>query len=341
MRRELVCLRPSSPAALEVRQVPVPRPGRGEVLVRVEASSVNPIDAKRAGGYGQRLLSLKGAGQFPLVLGNDVAGCVEALGPDTSAFGVGERVYGLVGTGRNGGAHASHVVVPQSLLRRAPPGVAPETLAVLPYCFTTMWLAVQGAGLVRANADGKKVLVLGAAGALGRLSLQLLSSWGCRITAICATGTSSECLALGASTAIDRGPQAISALPAEFDVVLNFASWEEELTLASKLSPSALGQSTTVHPLLGHFDRLGWLKGALACRRDKLQANTAVRQRAHDARYSWTVFRPDQDALTELAAYETAKRLLLPIGICASFSQADRVFARVCAGQPGRAVLTP
>ncbi|WP_341318435.1 alcohol dehydrogenase catalytic domain-containing protein [Paraburkholderia sp. IMGN_8] len=52
----------------------MPRPGRGEVLVRVEATSVNPIDVKRAKGYGRRLLGLKGAGKFPLVLGNDFSG---------------------------------------------------------------------------------------------------------------------------------------------------------------------------------------------------------------------------------------------------------------------------
>jgi NADPH:quinone reductase-like Zn-dependent oxidoreductase len=58
----------------------MPRPGKGEVLVRVEATSVNPIDVKRAKGYGRRLLSLKGAGKFPLVLGDDFAGEIVSVG---------------------------------------------------------------------------------------------------------------------------------------------------------------------------------------------------------------------------------------------------------------------
>ena len=341
MRRELVCLRPSSPPALEVRHMPVPAPGRGEVLVRVEATSVNPIDARRATGYGQRLLALKGAGHFPLVLGNDVVGCIEALGAGASRFSTGERVYGLVGTGRKGGAHASHVVVPQSQLRPAPAGVGTELLAVLPYCFTTMWLAVRGAGLTRANATGKRVLVLGSAGALGRLSLQMLSSWGCSITAICATGTTQECRALGATVAVERGSTAIRSLPADFDAVLNFASWEEELALASRLSSTALGQATTVHPLLGNFDRFGWLKGSLACQRDKQQVKEAIRQRSPAGRYAWTIFNPDDRALTDLAAYMAAQRLSLPVGTCVGFDHADHAFAHVAAGKPGRAVLTP
>ena len=77
---ELVCLEPSEPARLAVRPCPAPEPGDDEVVVRVEASSVNPIDVKRAAGYGRRLLGIKGANRFPLVLGNDVAGVVETVG---------------------------------------------------------------------------------------------------------------------------------------------------------------------------------------------------------------------------------------------------------------------
>ncbi|HEY9107046.1 MAG TPA: alcohol dehydrogenase catalytic domain-containing protein [Roseateles sp.] len=341
MRRELVCRRPSNPPELELRQSAVPVPGRGDVLVRVEATSINPIDVKRASGYGQRLLSLKGAGRFPLVLGNDLVGRVEAVGPGEARFAVGDRVFGLVGSGSKGGTHASHVVAPQDLLRPAPPGAAPEALAVLPYCFTTLWLAVQGAGLNRRNAGGRKVLVLGAAGALGRLSLQLLGAWGCRITAICAAGTTAECRALGASIALEQGGDVIGTLPTDFDVVLNFADWDEDIALASRLSRTALGQATTVHPLLGHFDRLGWLKGALACRRDRQRVQAIVRQRSAAARYAWTIFKPDGDALDDLASRVAAQRISLPVGIRAGFDKADRLFAHVAGGRPGRAVLTP
>jgi len=68
---KLLCLGPADPIQLETRMTAMPRPGKGELLVRVAATSINPIDVKRAKGYGQRLLSLKGVGKFPLVLGND------------------------------------------------------------------------------------------------------------------------------------------------------------------------------------------------------------------------------------------------------------------------------
>lgn len=341
MRRELICLDPSSPPRLQVRESAMPEPQRGQVLVRVEATSVNPIDAKRAGGYGQRLLGIKGAGRFPLVLGNDLAGRVEAVGPGVSALAVGQRVFGLVATGKGGGAHASHVVVAESLLQAAPEDVEAPALAVLPYSFTTMWLAVGSTRLTPANAAGKRILVHGAAGALGRLALQLLSGWGCHITAICDAGKTNDCRALGARVAVERGPQAIRSLPTDFDVVLNFASWNDDLALASRLGANGLGHATTVHPLLGHFDQLGWLRGALASQRDAHTVRSAVHQRCAGAHYGWTIFKPDPEALAALATGVHERRFSLPLGLCAGFDQADRAFAHVAAGEPGRAVLQP
>jgi reticulon-4-interacting protein 1, mitochondrial len=341
MRRELMCLEPSSPPRLQVRKRTMPEPRRGQVLVRVEATSVNPIDAKRAGGYGQRLLGLKGAGRFPLVLGNDLAGRVEAVGLGVTRCAPGQRVFGLVATGKGGGAHTSLVVVPEALLQAAPDSADAPALAVLPYSFTTMWLAVHGAQLIPANAAGKRVLVHGAAGALGRLAVELLSAWGCDVSAICDVGKSDECRALGARIAIERGPQAIGSLPADFDAVLNFASWDDEAALASRLGATALGHATTVHPLLGHFDRLGWLGGALASRRDKQIVQAAVRQRSAAARYAWTIFKPHAEALAALASGVRDGRFSLPVGPCVGFDQAAHAFAHVAAGRPGRAVLQP
>jgi NADPH:quinone reductase-like Zn-dependent oxidoreductase len=250
-------------------------------------------------------------------------------------------VYGLVPTGKRGGSHASHVVVPQTLLRPAPAGLSPAELAVLPYSFTTLWLAVRAVQLSAANARGKRVLIHGAAGALGRLALQLLAPWGCEMTAICSAANAGDCRTLGAQRTVERGPQAIRRLPTDFDVVLNFANWDDELALASRLGSTALGQATTVHPLLGNFDRLGWIRGALASRRDAQTVRMAVHQRAQGARYNWTIFKPDPEALDALEAGVRERRFSLPVGLCVDLKQADAAFAHVSAGKAGRAVLLP
>jgi len=341
MRRELVCLEPGAPPRLAVRTRAIPRVAAEQVLVRVQAASVNPIDAKRAGGYGRRLLGLKGAARFPLVLGNDLAGTVAAVGARVSRLAPGRRVFGLVATGRNGGAHASHVVVPQEQLVETRADLDPQALAVLPYSFTTMWLAVRSTGLVAAKAAGVRVLVNGASGALGRLALQVLSGWGSAVTAVCGKGKANDCLAAGAELALERGPATIAALPSEFQVVLNFGSWDDDPALASRLAPDALGHATSVHPLLADFDRLGWLSGALASRREWKAGRSAVARRAPGARYGWTVFKPDREALEALAAGAQERRFSLPIGGCWPFEQAGAAFEHVATGYGGRAVLVP
>lgn len=341
MRRELICTEPATPARLTVRSTPLPQPGSGEVLVRVQATSVNPIDVKRAGGYGQRLLGLKGAARFPLALGNDVAGVVETIGTGVTRFAPGQRVFGLLGTGRSGGAHASHVVVPQELLLPAPMEADTAALALLPYSFTTVWLALRSAGISVGNARGARVLINGANGGLGRLALQLLQPWGSRVTAICAKGQQRDCLDLGAEVAIEYGPTCIPSLHSDFDVVLNFANWDDEALLASRLGPQAMGHATTVHPLLGNFDRLGWLRGAWASHRDRNRIRAIVASRAPKAGYAWTIFKPDPEALKALDEGVRARRLVLPIGIAVPLDGASAAFDHVSAGRPGRAVLLP
>ncbi len=341
MRRELICTAPTTPPQFEVRRAELPRPGRGEVLVRVLASSVNPIDAKRAAGYGQRLLALKGAGRFPLVLGNDLAGQVLAVGPGVSQFTAGQQVFGLLATGRAGGAHATHVLVPQQQLMLADKNSPPSALAALPYSFVTMWLALNGAGLSLSNARQARVLINGASGGLGRLALQLLTAWGSRLTTICGRGQRQLGLDMGAEHSIERGPGNIESLPKDFDAVLNFGSWDDEALLSSRLGPKALGQATTVHPLLGHVDRLGLLAGAWASRKDWRAARARVSARAPGARYAWTVFKPDREALEALATSLRERRIALPVGVALSLDQAELAFEHVSAGRPGRAVLLP
>jgi NADPH:quinone reductase-like Zn-dependent oxidoreductase len=342
MRTELTSTAWSEPPGLAVRRADMPAPGPGQVLVRVEATSVNPIDVKRAAGYGRRLLGLKGAATLPVVLGNDIAGVVQEVGPGVSALSKGQAVFGLVRTGRAPGAHASHVVVPQEQLLAAPKGASSTALAVLPYSFTTMWLAVMSTGLRRSNATGARVLVNGANGGLGRLALHLLRSWGSRVTAICAQGTRKDCVVLGAELALERAPgSSIESLPSDYHVVLNFGGWDDDASLASRLDADAFGHATTVHPLLANFDRLGWLRGAIASRCDWTRVRSRVAERAPNARYAWTVFRPDREALDALAASVRERGLSLPIGLAVPFAHATAAFAHVASGRTGRAVLLP
>lgn len=338
MGTRLVCLEPATPLAFAIEKISPSEPGKGEVLVRVKASSVNPIDVKRSAGYGRRLLRLKGAGKFPLVLGNDFVGTIEAVGKGVTAWTPGDSVVGLVPTGK-GGAHASHVVVDQRWLRRVPAGTDAIESVVFPYTFTTLWQTFRKAGINDRNAKGLEVLVHGGSGALGQLAIQLLVRWGASVTAICGTSKVGICRDLGATNVWDRLRQPLGELPGNYDAVLNFGAWEDEPILLERLKKGALGFATTVHPLLSNFDRYGWLEGAWRTRQDmRINASMAA---AKGARYGWIVFAPEEEALDVMTKLLGDKQLTLPIGITKPFSAARDAFEHVAQQRPGRAVLFP
>ena len=337
-RTALFCLGPAARGALEVRHVPRRNPTADEVEVAVEAASVNPIDVRRAEGYGRRLLSLLGAGRFPMVLGNDFAGTVATTGARVSTFKPGDRVYGLKPASADG-THASYVLVKAAHVLRAPADGDLQALAAIPYSFATMWLAVRGAGLTRENAAGKKVLVHGAAGGLGTLALQMLSAWGANITAIARPATLAGCLQAGATEVLDGDKQPFASLGRTFDAALNFATWDDDLALLRCLRDGALGHATTVHPMLGNLDRYGWVRGGLKSFSEKKSHRAALPKGAKN--YAWTLFRPDAAALAELAQLVEHQRLSLPIAVRMPLTQADEAFDHVRKGRPGRALLTP
>jgi len=340
--QQLLCLATGNPAQFELRPHRVPEPGRGQVMVRVEATSVNPIDEKRSTGYGRRLLGLIGAARFPLALGNDLAGVVQTVGSDVTTFKAGDRVFGLVPTGPQG-AHASLVLVQAQHLRIAPANVTAEELAALPYNFTTFWLALQGVGLNQDNAKGKEVLIHGASGGLGQLALQVLTRWGARVTAVCSTAHVQMCLDLGAAAVVDRTRQALSTLPACYDVSLNFAVWQDDATLVNRLKPSAMGHATTVHPMLDSIDTKGWIKGGWQLYRTWFSMRGLAKAAGGpDTRYAWTIFQPNKLALDTLQELLNANMgLHLSIGLTVPLSQGAQAFAHVAQHHAGRAIIKP
>ena len=331
---------PADPPQWQVVQVTLPPPAAHEVQVRIIAASVNPIDLRRACGYGRRLLGLKKAGTFPLVLGNDFVGDITARGAQVQGLSVGSRVIGLRPTSGCGGTHVSLLNIDAAQVRPLPRERDPVASCTLPYSYTTMRLALAGAGLTPFSARGRQVLVHGASGALGQLALQTLHAWGAVVTAICRSEDAPRCQSLGAKNIVDRLQPAWRELPATFDATLNFASWEDEAWLTQRLRPGALGHATTVHPLLGHVDRLGWLRGAWQAWRDFRQHRALARQAAGaNCRYAWTVFRPDAQAMDDLATGLETAAWGLPVGLQVPLEQGRKAFRHMTTGGKGRAVL--
>jgi len=166
-------------ADLVVRSVPRPVPGRGEVLVRVEASGVNPLDTKiRMGKATHAQVSV------PAVLGVDLAGVVAEVGPGGSRFSAGDEVYGMTGgVGGLQGSLAEYSAVDSDLLAAKPVTLTMTQAAALPLAVITAW-----EGLVdRANVhSGQRVLIHGGAGGVGHVAVQIAVARGATVFA---TGT--------------------------------------------------------------------------------------------------------------------------------------------------------
>ena len=182
-------------APLKPVDLPRPVPGKGQVLVRVKASGVNPLDLKIRSGAATHAKP-----QLPAVLGMDLAGVVEAVGEGVTAFKPGDEVYGMTGgVGGLQGSLAEFAAVDADLLARKPANFSMREAAALPLIFITAW-----EGLVdRADVGpGQKVLIQGGAGGVGHIAVQIAVARGAEVFATASAAQTDIVESFGA-TAID------------------------------------------------------------------------------------------------------------------------------------------
>ncbi len=164
---------------LEVRDVPEPAAGPGQLLVRMHASSLNPLDVKLRGGSLRRLMPLK----FPAILGFDLAGVIEGVGSEITGWSLGDRVYGRIDA-KTGGAHAELAVVSAAVVDRVPEELSFEEAASLPLVAMTAVQALDQVGL----KAGERLLVNGAAGGVGSVAVQIGRAMGASVTGVSSAG---------------------------------------------------------------------------------------------------------------------------------------------------------
>ena len=159
-----------------------------EVLINIKASSVNPIEYKMREGYGSKLFTKKRGFEFPVILGNDVCGVIEAVGSKVTEFKPGDEVYAAPEvTGQ--GSYCEYRAVKAKCCVEKPRNLSFVEAATLPYVALTTWSAlVTRAKLGPRNSRGKKVLVHGGSGGIGSFAIQLLKAWGAEVATTCSTG---------------------------------------------------------------------------------------------------------------------------------------------------------
>jgi NADPH:quinone reductase-like Zn-dependent oxidoreductase len=291
-----------------VDNAPVPPPGATEILVRVLASSVNPIDCAVRSGYGKAYFELRTGRRPPMGPGRDVAGHVAAVGAEVRDFRPGDAVYAAT----FGDANAEFVVVPESWAAPKPRSISFEAAASLPYVALTTWTAlVTHAGLSPESAAGKRVVIPRAAGGVGSFATQLVKAWGGEVAAICSTRN----VAL-VSGLIDYTRQDPARVLRDFDVAFDTSFETEGMLLDSLKVADNAAYVSIVTPKLTLIDQHG-LEAGLR-RGDELFAARAAAQRALGRRYYWSFTQPDGAALRQIATLLDAGRIRPVV---------DRVFA--------------
>jgi NADPH:quinone reductase-like Zn-dependent oxidoreductase len=211
------------PEVLELVEVPRPAPVPTEVLVRVRAAGVNPVDWKtRArGGF---------LGDPPFTVGWDVAGVVEEVGFGVTRFAPGDRVFGMPRFPREAAAYAEYATSPSRQLARTPEELSDVEAAALPLAGLTAWQALVETAAV---AAGHRVLVLGAAGGVGHLAVQIAKARGAYVIGTASAAKHDFLSSLGVDEAVDYASEKVGERVGNVDVVFDVVGDDAEDALST------------------------------------------------------------------------------------------------------------
>ena len=226
---------------LQVREVERPGPpGPGQVLVRVRASSVNPLDWKIRQGQLRLALPAK----LPLIPGFDLAGEVEAVGPEVTRFAPGDAVFGQTGS-RHGGACAELTLALESALSEKPEALSFEEAAAIPMGGLTALQALRDHGEL---ASGERVLILGASGGVGHFAVQIAGILGARVAAV-ASGRNQDFLQeLGAEQVFDYQAEDFRDADEVYEVIFDAVGKSSYQACALSLANGGMYVTTEVGP---------------------------------------------------------------------------------------------
>ncbi|MCR2783815.1 MULTISPECIES: NADP-dependent oxidoreductase [unclassified Microbacterium] len=214
MMKAVLFDKPGPADVLHVAKVPVPAPVLSEVLVRVVAAGVNPIDAKTRGGGG----ATAGITSYPSTIGFDFSGVVVKTPYESHPLPPGTEVYGMVPFPRSGGTYAEYVVVPSLSVARKPASLSHAEAAGVPLAALTAW------GLVVETAhahEGQRILIHAGSGGVGHFAVQLAAYFGAYVIATGSERNLSWLRDLGASVAIDYATTRFEDVAGEVDVVID------------------------------------------------------------------------------------------------------------------------
>lgn len=206
------------PEVLQLREIATPTPAVDQVLIKLYASSVNPLDSFAMRGP---LFFLPRVGKLlkpkQKVIGADIAGRVESVGQDIKKFHPGDEVFGASFDGKGLGGFAEYVCAKENRLSLKPANISFEEAAAVPVAAITALQGLREQGLIE---RGQKVLIDGASGGVGTFAVQIAKSFGAEVTAVCSPGNVDKARSIGADHVIDYTREDFTQSGQRYDLIL-------------------------------------------------------------------------------------------------------------------------
>uniref|UniRef100_A0A8P4GCA0 NAD(P)H oxidoreductase RTN4IP1, mitochondrial n=1 Tax=Dicentrarchus labrax TaxID=13489 RepID=A0A8P4GCA0_DICLA len=310
-----------------------------EVIVKVFAAGLNPLDVSMRGGYGAATLSMKrdpvnikrSGSEFPLILGRDVSGVIMECGLDVKYFRERDEVWAAIPPWKQGSL-AEFVVLSANEVSHKPKSLNHTQAAAIPYVATTAWSAlVNTGGLSKDNCANKRILILGGSGGVGTFAIQMLKAWGAHVTVTCSQNAEQFVKGLGADHVVDytSGPveEPLSALE-KFDLILDNVGGDTERWALNLLKPwSGAKYVTLVTPFLQNTDMLGIADGMMQSA--ATMATKALKHLIKGVHYRWGFYAPSGPALDEIREMVDAGQIQAVVDETFNFSQVPQAFEKV------------
>ena len=318
----------------------LPEPKQNQVLVKIKASSVNPIDLMKREGYGSAIFEKQRRQNFPWILGSDFSGNVVRAGNKVKRFKEGDEVWGCT-SNASAGTYAEYVVINQEEVNFKPKNLTFEESASLPYVFLTTWSAIiRWAGLRPKDLIEKKVFIQGGAGGVGTTAIQLFRYWGSNISSTCSEGNIELLKSLGVNEIIDYRRNSFQETLKDYDLVYDLLgdsvldnSIEECCKVLKKDASSHY--ITLTHPFINTMDSKGLFLGiphALLLRQKLKAAYKPIN-------VHWSIYRPSLSGLQELT-YLAEENIIKPvIDSTYSLSEIAKAHEKVATGHSSGKVV--
>lgn len=295
-------------ASLRLSDLPSPQPGPSDVVVRIHAAGLNPLDSKIRDGAFKPILPYKP----PLVLGHELAGVVEAVGIEVTAFAPGDAVFARPRDGRIG-TLSERLAVDVADLARMPANLSMTDAAGLPLVGLTAWQALVEIGKV---GPGAKVLIHGGSGGVGSIAIQLAKHLGATVATTASAANAQAVRALGADIVIDYRAEDFATSLSDYDLVLCGVEGDVLTRSLQVLRPGGLLISL-IGPPTPAFARARGLGLSMRLVTWLLSARIRRKARARQVRYHFLFMRANGSQLAQLA-------LLVEAGVIRPVT--DRVF---------------